>query len=95
MSISLKDVVKPRVGFQDQTQAAGTPNQAAIGGFLPLVVGTDSVFFADVLANANFADIKGQSSIVITDVGGTAISNSSRLGYRCLKGDLSSAERLK
>ena len=26
MSISLKDVVKPQVGIQGQTQAAGTPN---------------------------------------------------------------------
>ncbi len=39
MSISLKDVVKPQVGVQGQTQAAGTPNEAGIGGFLPLVVG--------------------------------------------------------
>ena len=52
MSISLKDVVKPQVGVQAQTQAAGTPNEAGIGGFLPLVVGKNSVFFADVLANA-------------------------------------------
>jgi hypothetical protein len=39
MSINLKDVVKPQVGVQGQTQAAGTPNQAGIGGFLPLAVG--------------------------------------------------------
>ena len=31
MSISLKDIVKPQVGVQAQTQAAGTPNQAGIG----------------------------------------------------------------
>jgi len=36
MSISLKDVVKPQVGVQGQTQAAGTPNQAGLGGFLEL-----------------------------------------------------------
>ena len=89
MSISLKDVVKPQVGVQAQTQAAGTPNEAGIGGFLPLVVGKNSVFFADVLANANFSDIRGQSSIVNTDVGGTTISTSSRLGYRWLNGDRS------
>ena len=89
MSIQLKDIVKPQVGIQAQTQAAGTPNQAGLGGFLPLVVGSNSVFFADVLANANFADIKGQSSIVNTDVGGTTISTSSRLGYRWLNGDRS------
>ena len=89
MSISLKDIVKPQVGIQAQTQAAGTPNQAGLGGFLPLVVGSNSVFFADVLANANFSDIRGQSSIVNTDVGGTTISTSSRLGYRWLNGDRS------
>ena len=87
MSISLKDVVKPRVGFQGQTQAAGTPNQAGIGGFLPLVVGSNSVFFADVLANANFADFNNYSSIINTTVAGTTISTSSRLGYRWLNGD--------
>ena len=53
MSIQLKDIVKPQVGIQGQTQAAGTPNEAGIGGFLRLVVGKNSVFFADVLAKAN------------------------------------------
>ena len=47
MSISLKDVVKPNLGFQGALQGAGTPNQAGIGGFLPLSVGENSVFFAD------------------------------------------------
>ena len=36
MSISLKDVVKPTLGFQGALQGAGTPNQAGVGGFLPL-----------------------------------------------------------
>jgi hypothetical protein len=89
MSISLKDVVKPQVGVQGQTQAAGTPNQAGIGGFLPLVVGKNSVFFADVQANANFADWGNSSSIINTTVAGTTISTSSRLGYRWLNGDRS------
>ena len=89
MSISLKDVVKPQVGVQGQTQAAGTPNQAGIGGFLPLTVGKNSVFFADVLANANFADFNNYSSIINTTVAGTTISTSSRLGYRWLNGDRS------
>ena len=89
MSISLKDVVKPQVGVQGQTQAAGTPNEAGLGGFLPLVVGKNSVFFADVLANANFADINNYSSIINTTVAGTTISTSSRLGYRWLNGDRS------
>jgi hypothetical protein len=39
MSISLKDVVKPTIGFQGALQGAGTPNQAGIGGFLRLSVG--------------------------------------------------------
>ena len=62
MSISLKDVVKPTLGFQGALQGAGTPNQAGIGGFLPLSVGENSVFFADVLFNANFADYDNSSS---------------------------------
>jgi hypothetical protein len=89
MSINLKDVVKPQVGLQGQTQAAGTPNEAGIGGFLPLVVGKNSVLFADVLANANFADWGNSSSIINTTVAGTTISTSSRLGYRWLNGDRS------
>ena len=89
MSISLKDIVKPQVGIQGQTQAAGTPNEAGLGGFLPLVVGKNSVFFADLLANANFADINNSSSIINTTVAGTTISTSSRLGYRWLNGDRS------
>ena len=89
MSINLKDVVKPQVGVQGQTQAAGTPNQAGLGGFMPLVVGENSVFFADVLANANFADWGNSSSIINTKVAGTTISTSSRLGYRWLNGDRS------
>ena len=82
MSISLKDVVKPTLGFQGALQGAGTPNQAGIGGFLPIAVGENSVFFADVLANVNFADYGNDSSIINTDVAGTTISTSSRLGYR-------------
>ena len=89
MSISLKDIVKPQVGVQAQTQAAGTPNEAGMGGFLPLVVGKNSVFFADVLANANFSDWGNSSSIINTTVAGTTISTSSRLGYRWLNGDRS------
>ena len=89
MSISLADVVKPTIGFQGALQGAGTPNQAGIGGFLPLSVGENSVWFLDVLANANFADRAGESSIINTDVAGTTISTSSRLGYRWLNSDRS------
>ena len=89
MSISLKDVVKPTLGFQGALQGAGTPNQAGIGGFLPLSVGDNSVFFADVQANVNFADYDNYSSIVATKVDGATISTSTRLGYRWLNGDRS------
>ncbi|MDA9868042.1 carbamoyl-phosphate synthase [Synechococcus sp. AH-224-I15] len=89
MSISLKDVVKPTLGFQGALQGAGTPNQAGIGGFLPIAVGENSVFFADVLANVNFADFNNYSSIINTTVAGTTISTSTRLGYRWLNSDRS------
>ncbi|MDB4555354.1 hypothetical protein N9Z90_02470, partial [Synechococcus sp. AH-707-D15] len=89
MEINLKDAVKFNWGFQGALQGAGTPNQAGIGGFLPLAVGDNSVFFADVLLNANFADYGGKSSIVNTEVAGTTISTSSRLGYRWLNSDRS------
>ena len=56
MEINLKDAVKFNWGFQGALQGAGTPNQAGIGGFLPLSVGENSVFFADVLLNANDGD---------------------------------------
>ena len=88
MSISLKDVVKPTIGFQGALQGAGTPNQAGIGGFLPLSVGENSVWFLDALVNVNFADRDGESSIINTDVDG-GFSTSTRLGYRWLNGDRS------
>jgi len=89
MSISLEDVVKPTIGFQGALQGAGTPNQAGIGGFLPLSVGENSVWFLDALVNANFADREGYSSIINTDVAGTTVSTSTRVGYRWLNGDRS------
>jgi len=89
MSISLKDAIKPNFGFQGALQGAGTPNQAGIGGFLPLVTGDNSVFFLDAQANANFADFNNYSSIINTTVAGTTISTSSRLGYRWLNSDRS------
>ena len=45
INISLKDVVKPTIGFQGALQGAGTPNQAGVGGFLPLSVGDNSGWF--------------------------------------------------
>ena len=82
MSISLADVVKPSISFQGSLQGAGTPNQAGIGGFLPLSVGANSVWFLDALVNASFADREGYS-IINADVGG-GFSTSTRLGYRWL-----------
>ena len=58
-SISLKDVAKPTFGCQGALQGAGTPNQAGVGGFLPLSVGDNSVWFVDALINANFDDRAG------------------------------------
>ncbi|WP_341881013.1 carbamoyl-phosphate synthase [Synechococcus sp. UW140] len=89
MSISLKDAIQPNFGFQGALQGAGTPNQAGIGGFLPLVIGDNSVFFLDAQANVNFADYNNYSSIINTTVAGTTISTSSRLGYRFLNSDRS------
>ena len=89
MSVSLSEVIKPQLGIQGQTQGAGTPNQAGVGGYLPLAIGENSVLFLDVLANANFGDFSGYSSIVNTEVAGTTISTSSRLGYRWLTDDRS------
>jgi hypothetical protein len=88
MSISLADVVKPTIGFQGALQGAGTPNQAGIGGFLPLSVGENSVWFLDALVNASFGDREGYSSIINTDVAG-GFSTSTRLGYRWLNSDRS------
>ncbi len=89
MEINLKDAINFNWGFQGALQGAGTPNQAGIGGFLPLSVGDNSVFFVDALANVNFADRAGDSSIINTEVAGTTISTSSRLGYRWLNNDRS------
>ncbi|KZR62176.1 carbamoyl-phosphate synthase [Prochlorococcus sp. MIT 1303] len=89
MEINLKDAVRFNWGFQGALQGAGTPNQAGIGAFLPIAVGENSVWFLDVLANANFADYGNYSSLINTEVAGTTISTSSRLGYRWLNSDRS------
>jgi len=70
-------------------QGAGTPNQAGVGFFIPLSIGENNVWFIDTLANANYADYDGYSSIINTNVAGTTISTSTRLGYRWLNGDRS------
>jgi len=89
MSISLKDAIETNFGFQGALQGAGTPNQAGIGGFLPLVTGGNSVFFLDAQANADFADYNNYSSIINTTVAGTTFSSSTRLGHRWMNSNRS------
>ena len=83
ISISLDDVVKFDWNIQGATQGAGTPNQAGVDFFIPLSIGEQNVWFLDTQFNANFGDVDG-SSIVNTDVAGTTLSTSTRLGYRWL-----------
>ena len=63
MGVNLRDAVKLNYGFQGALQGAGTPNQAGLGAFIPLHVGSNGVAFVDVLVNANFSDYSGYSSI--------------------------------
>jgi hypothetical protein len=89
MGVNLRDAVKFNYGFQGALQGAGTPNQAGVGAFIPLHVGSNSVAFVDVLVNANFNDYGNYSSIINTDVSGTTFSTSTRLGYRWLNSNRS------
>jgi len=89
MGVNLRDAVKFNYGFQGALQGAGTPNQAGLGAFIPLHVGSNNVAFVDVLVNANFNDYGNYSSIINTDVSGTTFSTSTRLGYRWLNGNRS------
>ena len=89
MGVNLRDAVKLNYGFQGALQGAGTPNQAGIGAFVPLHVGSNNVAFVDVLVNANFNDYGNYSSIVKTTVAGTTFSTSTRLGYRWLNSNRS------
>ena len=43
--VNLKEVVKFNWGFQGATQGAGTPNQAGLGFFLPMMVSDNGVLF--------------------------------------------------
>ena len=87
MQIDLQDAVRFNWGGQGSLQGAGTPNQAGIGGFLPLSVGVNSVFFLDAQVNLDFGDYSDYSSLVNTTVAGGTVSTSSRLGYRWLTED--------
>ena len=84
MGVSLRDAIKLNYGFQGALQGAGTPNQAGVGAFIPLHVGSSSVAFVDVLVNANFNDYGNYSSLINSEVSGTTFSTSTRLGYRWL-----------
>ena len=83
MSITLKDAIQPNFGFQGALQGAGTPNKMGVGGFYPLSVKNNSVFFIDSQVNYNFADFNNYTSLGegASDKGGT-VSTSTRLGYR-------------
>jgi len=95
MSINLKDVVTLKLGLQGALQGSGTPNEAGVGLFLPLKVGSKHVIYFDFMANANFGDFNKYidkpldytSSIINTTVSGTTVSTSTRLGYRWLNND--------
>jgi hypothetical protein len=89
LGVNLRDAVKLNYGFQGALQGAGTPNQAGIGAFIPIHVGSNSVAFVDVLVNANFNDYGNYSSIINTTVAGTTFSTSTRLGYRWLNSNRS------
>jgi hypothetical protein len=89
MGVNLRDAVKLNYGFQGALQGAGTPNEAGLGAFIPIHVGSNSVAFVDVLVNANFSDYGNYSSLINTEVSGTTFSTSTRLGYRWLNGNRS------
>ena len=63
--------------IEAQSQAAGTPNQAGIGTFIPL--GSEGFYF-DGIAKASFSDIGNESSLKDTKVSGIGASSSLRLG---------------
>ena len=67
-----------------QTQGAGVPNAIGAGAFIPLHKTPNAVTYVDIEAKANLDDRSGDSSIINTDVAGTTLSTSTRLGYRRL-----------
>ena len=81
---SVQDAVKFDLRAIGQTQGAGTPNAIGAGAFIPLHTTSNAVTYIDVEAKANLDDRSGDSSIINTDVAGTTLSTSTRLGYRWL-----------
>ena len=80
--ISVEDVVKPDIRAIGQTQGAGVPNAIGAGAFVPLHTTSNAVTYVDIEARAHLDDRSGDSSIINTDVAGTTLSTSTRLGYR-------------
>ena len=79
---SVQDVVNFDLRAIGQTQGAGVPNAIGAGAFVPLHATSNAVIYVDVEAKANLDDRSGDSSIINTDVAGTTLSSSTRLGYR-------------
>ncbi len=79
-----EEAFKPRWDMHAQTQGAGTPNAIGAGAFIPLNITSNAVTYIDVEVKANLDDRSGDSSIINTDVAGTTLSTSTRLGYRWL-----------
>lgn len=79
---SVQDAVKIDLRAIGQTQGAGTPNAIGAGAFVPLHATANAVTYIDVEAKANLDDRSGDSSIINTDVAGTTLSTSTRLGCR-------------
>ena len=80
---SLKDDVIFKWYINGQTQGAGVPNSFGIGSLRPFAIQENSLWFFDSVMNVNLGDVGG-SSIINTDVAGTTLSSSNRLGYRWL-----------
>jgi len=85
VNLKNKDI-KTEWQIQGQTQGAGVPNSAGIGTFRPFAIKEKNLWFLDSKFNANFGDFDG-SSIINTDVAGTSLSTSTRIGYRSLNKD--------
>ena len=85
VNLKNKDI-KTEWQIQGQTQGAGVPNSSGIGPFIPFAIKEKSLWFLDSKLNANFGDFDG-SSIINTDVAGTSLCTSTRIGYRSLNKD--------
>ena len=82
--ISVEDTVNFDLRAIGQTQGAGVPNAIGAGAFMPLHKTPNAVTYVDIEVKGNVADRSGDSSIINTDVAGTTLSTSTRLGYRRL-----------